>query len=146
MRISFVFEYSTMVCVALGFKNPSNWCSRATQRLLSAYPSRYAAASVVCWNRRSILISVSSVGSVVAIYAANRPWAQAYIEQLLCPQDWFSFWRLNCRLASYHALVTGSDGYRQEDKVGRFFVVKEYPRLPPRGGWNARNSDVQLNN
>lgn len=47
-----------------------------------------------------------------------RNWAQSYIEQLLCPQDWFSFWRLNCRLASYHALVTGSLGYRQEDKVG----------------------------
>lgn len=47
----------------------------------------------------------------------NRPWAQAYVEQLLCPQDWFSFWRLNCRLASYHALVTGSKGYGQEDKV-----------------------------
>ena len=48
---------------------------------------------------------------------ANRPWAHAYVEQLLCPQDWFSFWRLNCRLASYHALVTGSKGYGQEDKV-----------------------------
>ena len=51
------------------------------------------------------------------MYVVNRPWAQAYVEQLLCPQDWFSFWRLNCRLASYHALVTGSKGYGQEDKV-----------------------------
>lgn len=46
-----------------------------------------------------------------------RPWAQSYTEQLLCPQDWFSFWRLNCRLASYHAFITRSEGYRQEDKV-----------------------------
>ena len=28
----------------------------------------------------------------------------------------FSFWRLNCRLASYHALITGEAGYECEDK------------------------------
>eukprot|EP01126_Amoeba_proteus_P008722 TRINITY_DN13285_c0_g1_i1.p1 TRINITY_DN13285_c0_g1~~TRINITY_DN13285_c0_g1_i1.p1 ORF type:complete len:365 (+),score=57.67 TRINITY_DN13285_c0_g1_i1:473-1567(+) len=28
-------------------------------------------------------------------------------EQLLAPQDWFSFWRLNCRLSSYHSLLMG---------------------------------------
>ena len=42
--------------------------------------------------------------------------AAAYTEQLLTPQDWFSFWRLNCRLASYHALTTGDTGYECEDK------------------------------
>ena len=65
-----------------------------------------------------------------SVYAANRPWAQAYIEQLLCPQDWFSFWRLNCRLASYHALVTGCDGYRQEDKVGCVGCQRIIPGCP----------------
>merc|ERR1719163_185755 len=40
----------------------------------------------------------------------------AFEEQLLRPKDWFSFWRLNCRLASYHALVTGETGYECEDK------------------------------
>lgn len=42
--------------------------------------------------------------------------AAAFRAQLLHPQDWFSFWRLNCRLASYHALVTGETGYECEDK------------------------------
>lgn len=42
--------------------------------------------------------------------------SSAYREQLLNPRDWFSFWRLNCALASYHALETGDDGYRFEDK------------------------------
>jgi len=42
--------------------------------------------------------------------------AAYYREQLLTPQDWFSFWRLNCRLASLHAGVTGDDGYSIEDK------------------------------
>ena len=43
-------------------------------------------------------------------------WSKAYVEQLICPKDWFSFWRLNCRLASFHSLVTGSKDYGQEDK------------------------------
>lgn len=39
-----------------------------------------------------------------------------YIEHLLHPQDWFSFWRLNCRLTSYHSLVTKSRDFDMEDK------------------------------
>jgi hypothetical protein len=39
-----------------------------------------------------------------------------YATHLLHPDDWFSLWRLNCRLASYHSLVTGAEGYNQEDK------------------------------
>lgn len=31
-------------------------------------------------------------------------------------QDWFSYWRLNCRLASWHAHVTESPDFRMEDK------------------------------
>jgi len=41
---------------------------------------------------------------------------QAYSEQLLCPQDWFSFWRLNCVLASFHGVVNKPPGFKQEDK------------------------------
>ena len=43
--------------------------------------------------------------------------ARAYSDQLLCPQDWFSFWQLNCRLATHHASVTGASGYGMEDKL-----------------------------
>jgi len=41
---------------------------------------------------------------------------RCYSEQLLCPQDWFSFWRLNCVIASCHALVNKPIGFAQEDK------------------------------
>ena len=41
---------------------------------------------------------------------------RAYAEQLLCPQDWFSFWRLNCVVASYHGQVNDVRGFRMEDK------------------------------
>jgi hypothetical protein len=39
-----------------------------------------------------------------------------YKEYLLHPSDWFSFWRMNCRLVSYHSYITKSKDYRQEDK------------------------------
>ena len=62
---------------------------------------------------------------VCAMAAANKARAtrqgvaQAlafYSEQLLAPKDWFSYWRLNCRLASWHAFVTQDGGYSMENK------------------------------
>lgn len=41
---------------------------------------------------------------------------QYYVEHLLHPVDWFSLWRLNCRLVAYHAHVTASPEYKMEDK------------------------------
>ena len=38
----------------------------------------------------------------------------AFSEQLLEPKDWFSFWRMNCRLASLHAFVSQDEGYGME--------------------------------
>jgi hypothetical protein len=49
----------------------------------------------------------SSVGKV----------AGSFSEQLLCPQDWFAFWQLNCRLATHHSSVTGETDYGMEDKL-----------------------------
>jgi len=41
-----------------------------------------------------------------------------YKEQLLSPQDWFSYWRLNCRLASYHSYIMKdkAPNYAMENK------------------------------
>ena len=33
-----------------------------------------------------------------------------YEDHLLHPDDWFSLWRMNCRLVSYHSLVTQAPG------------------------------------
>lgn len=47
----------------------------------------------------------------------NNKLAKYYTQHLLRPDDWFSFWRLNCQVVSYHSLVRQhSPGYRQEDK------------------------------
>lgn len=45
-----------------------------------------------------------------------KPLPETYSKQLLCPDDWFSYWRLNCRLASFHAHQTGAKGYEMENK------------------------------
>ena len=45
----------------------------------------------------------------------------AFAEALLAcgngGRAWFHYWRLNCALASYHALKTSDDGYALEDKL-----------------------------
>jgi len=54
---------------------------------------------------------------------------EVFCEHLLQPDDWFSFWRLNCRLASLHALRTNASGYRCEDKW-TFLVEGEAKGIP----------------
>lgn len=41
---------------------------------------------------------------------------EAFHQQLLNPTDWFSYWRLNCCLASLHSLKTSDEGYDMENK------------------------------
>lgn len=41
--------------------------------------------------------------------------AAAFHEQLLEPQDWFSFWRINSRLAAWHAAATSQGGTDYHD-------------------------------
>jgi hypothetical protein len=43
--------------------------------------------------------------------------SQEYATRLLTPNDWFSYWRLNCRVAGMHALLNGTPkGYTMENK------------------------------
>jgi len=40
----------------------------------------------------------------------------SHLASLLFPDDWFSYWRLNCSLASFYWLVTKEEGYELENK------------------------------
>lgn len=55
--------------------------------------------------------------------------AEAYRAYLLHPDDWFNFWRLNCRLASLHALITKAPGFGMEDKFD-FLVAADKAGVP----------------
>lgn len=71
-----------------------------------------------------VLIVYPIIAAIAAIRAgwhlhgskASSAMVEAFREQLLAPRDWFSLWRLNCRLASYHSGKTGATGYKMEDK------------------------------
>lgn len=52
-----------------------------------------------------------------------------FLKNLLHPDDWFSLWRMNCRLVSYHSLVTGSEHYKMEDKW-TFLTTGKKQKIP----------------
>jgi len=54
---------------------------------------------------------------------------EAFSEQLVAPQHWFGYWRLNSFLAAYHQFETKAPGYRQEDKW-TFLVEGEKVGVP----------------
>ena len=69
-----------------------------------------------------ILVGYPLTAFLAALNASQRSLSKccrAFIEQLVEPQDWFSFWRLNCRLATAHAYITQNkwkNEYDVEDK------------------------------
>jgi len=68
--------------------------------LLVVYPAVCLAAAII---RRKPEATVADV-------------AEGFKQHLTEPTDWFSLWRLNCRLASHHAHTTKDAGFGQEDK------------------------------
>lgn len=97
-----------------------------------AIPGTGVPLSLVASSRAATLCFILLVNPLLALVSAmNRARemrsfttvSAAYCEQLLAPQEWFSFWRLNCRLATYHSAVQkmahgpkAAADYDQEDK------------------------------
>lgn len=52
----------------------------------------------------------------VSLEDATSSLVSHFTRHLLHPDDWFSFWRLNCRLVSYHSALSSHPDYLQEDK------------------------------
>jgi len=68
-----------------------------------------------------IFAFISAVHRAVKVSAVKdvtkaQFFCQFFQEQLLAPEDWFTLWRMNSSLASYHSLLSGSKGYRFENK------------------------------
>jgi|ERR1712086_83234 len=88
-----------------------------------AVPGTGIPLSLVAWSKAIGVLFLIIVYPIIAVVAGLRKGGlsvqnatQCYSEQLLCPQDWFSFWRLNCVVASYHAVVNQPKGFDMEDK------------------------------
>jgi len=74
-----------------------------------------------------VRVAISKNGDSYEVALASG--VEAFKEQLLTPRDWFSLWRLNCRLASYHSGKTNAEGYKMEDKW-TFLVDAEKEEVP----------------
>ena len=59
------------------------------------------------------------------------------LPSLLFPDDWFSYWRLNCAIASYYWLVTKEKGYDLENKWTFLQQCMEKNVRHPGGGANS---------
>jgi hypothetical protein len=88
--------------------------------LLVLYPAAAAASAA---HRARVDAERSRYKSATAAFFAF------YAQQLVRPQDWFSFWRLNCRVATAHALASGDEGYALEDKLA-FIRAAEAAKVP----------------
>ena len=96
-----------------------------------AVPGTGLPLSLFCYSKFTVLLFVVLINPLICLLGAVNKCrkipnltlekfvceiCRAYVSHLLHPQDWFSFWRLNCRLVSYHSMITRAPGYRQEDK------------------------------
>ena len=75
-----------------------------------------------------IFVGYPCISFMAALHSSKGSLDQfcaAFIEHLVAPHDWFSFWRLNCRLATAHSFATEwKDEYDMEDKW-KFLVEAE---------------------
>ena len=89
-----------------------------------AIPGTGIPLSVLCYSKPIAVLFLITGYPLAALVAAlnmhRRDVAKVgrgFSQQLLCPEDWFAFWQLNCRLATYHASVTAEAEYDMEDKL-----------------------------
>lgn len=87
-----------------------------------AVPGTGIPLSVFCRWRLVALFYVLFVAPLVCLASAllNSPSPSQiptnFRHQLVEPNDWFNYWRLNSRLIAWHSNVTGSSNYDIEDK------------------------------
>jgi hypothetical protein len=90
-----------------------------------AVPGTGLPLSTLCYSAtlfRLVLLVVYPAVCICAAIIRRKPAASAadvakgFRKHLTEPTDWFSLWRLNCRLASHHAHTTKDAGYAAEDK------------------------------
>ncbi len=89
-----------------------------------AIPGTGIPLSVLCYFKPFAVLFLITGYPLAALVAALNMHrgavakvGRAFSQQLLCPEDWFAFWQLNCRLATHHAFVTAETEYGMEDKL-----------------------------
>eukprot|EP00568_Trieres_chinensis_P000556 CAMPEP_0183291464 /NCGR_PEP_ID=MMETSP0160_2-20130417/881_1 /TAXON_ID=2839 ORGANISM="Odontella Sinensis, Strain Grunow 1884" /NCGR_SAMPLE_ID=MMETSP0160_2 /ASSEMBLY_ACC=CAM_ASM_000250 /LENGTH=448 /DNA_ID=CAMNT_0025452277 /DNA_START=41 /DNA_END=1387 /DNA_ORIENTATION=- len=104
-----------------------------------AVPGTGVPLSVFVRNKLLALGYVLTANPAVCLVASLHNWVKSrfsasvsgeYATRLLAPDDWFSYWRLNCRVAGLHALLNDvPPGYDMENKW-TFLVEGEKRGVP----------------
>uniref|UniRef100_A0A6U0YKX4 Alpha-L-glutamate ligase-related protein ATP-grasp domain-containing protein n=1 Tax=Rhizochromulina marina TaxID=1034831 RepID=A0A6U0YKX4_9STRA len=94
-----------------------------------AVPGTGVPLSIFCYHKVGGYLLVFLLNPLVCFLGAvnvarkdcQAPWSwsvlsNAFRQHLLFPDDWFSYWRLNCVLASWYELATAAPGYALENK------------------------------
>ena len=121
-----------------------------------------------CYNYFLCLGAIFIINPIVCLLGAvNKAWKQhldnknssninelivnimlMYTQHLLHPDDWFSFWRLNSALVSYHSLLLKSKDYEQENKwvfltTGSQLNVPVSPYITSIGSLVCKNVNIE---
>lgn len=81
-----------------------------------AIPGTGIPLSWFCYTKITVWLFLLILYPIICIFSSLKGKDQFYQDQLINPKDWFSFWRLNCRLASYHSNITKSADFALENK------------------------------
>jgi len=91
-----------------------------------AIPGTGIPLSIFVHSKITSLGFVLSASPICALISSLHLWfktrfqssiSQEYATRLLAPDDWFSYWRLNCRVAGLHSLLNDvPEGYGMENK------------------------------
>lgn len=103
-----------------------------------AIPGTGLPLSVLCRSKLRFYFAVLFLAPAACLYVAafvktkesrGDAIADRFARLLLRPTDWFTLWRINCCLASYHAHVTKSTDFQAEDKW-TFLQMAEKKGIP----------------
>jgi len=99
-----------------------------------AVPGTGVPLSLFCFSRLGTLVFLwilypllVAIGTLSAVGRVR--FAQEFPVRLLEPKEWITYWRLNCALASYHAMLSSDEGYALEDKFS-FLAACEREDIP----------------
>ena len=95
-------------------KNLRNLCIPGTGIPLSWLAMHKGVALIFLWCIYPIVCLVAAI--YCSFFDGISAVSRGFETNLLKPDDWFSYWRLNCRLASAHAYLTSANGYAMENK------------------------------
>ena len=102
-------------------KNLANVAIPGTGLPLSLFCTSYVICLFFVVFMIPIVCLLGAISKVVNIKNLSfedklRELESSYKEHLLHPDDWFSYWQINCRLTSYASLVKGSSAFDMENK------------------------------